>query len=157
MPDRIVRKPDLDVNRPVSAPKNIGRLLVDAARAFEVELNERLRQRGYADVRLSHSAVFGYIDRAGTRVVELADRAGMTKQSMGELVDDLVAKGYLERQPDPLDRRAKLIVLTSQGRRHIRAAQAEITAIEARYGAQLGRQRLESLRTALALLAGATR
>ena len=70
-------------------------------------------------VRTAHAAVFGNIDSEGTRLTTLADRAAMTAQAMGELVDDLVAKGYLTRVADPSDRRAKLITLTDRGQEGI--------------------------------------
>jgi len=62
----------------------------------------------------SHSAVFAQIRAAGSRLTELARGANMTPQAMGELVDELEELRYLERRPDPTDRRAKLIVLTSR-------------------------------------------
>lgn len=138
----------------VAAAPNVGRLLVRSARAFEAELNERLRRLGYADVRVAHSSVFGHIDVGGTRIIDLAERANMTKQSMAELVEDLIAKGYLERRPDPTDGRARLITLTARGRTHVRAAQREIELIEARYEAILGKQGLEGLREALSRIGG---
>ncbi len=59
-----------------------------------------------------HSAVFAQIDLTGSRLTQLAARANMTPQAMGELVDELEELGYVVRRPDPSDRRAKLIVLT---------------------------------------------
>jgi DNA-binding MarR family transcriptional regulator len=149
--------PDLSVNpggreAPPGA-ENIGRLLLRAVRAFEVDLTARLAARGYANIRLAHSAVFAHLDREGSRVVDLAERAGMTKQSMAELVDDLVAKGYLERRPDQSDRRAKLIVATTRGRRLLRDAIAEIGRMEAAYQGRLGNDEVDSLRSMLAELA----
>jgi len=64
----------------------------------------------------SHSAVFAQINPAGSRLSELARQANMSPQAMGELVDELESLGYLIRQPDPRDRRAKLIVLARKGK-----------------------------------------
>ena len=138
---------------PSAGADNTGRLLLGAARAFEINLTARLRALGYADVRLAHSAVFAHLDGDGTRVVDLAERAGMTKQSMTELVNDLVAKGYLERRPDLADRRAKLVVATAVGRQLLRDAVAEIRGIEATYRAQFGEAQVDALRVMLAALA----
>jgi DNA-binding MarR family transcriptional regulator len=55
----------------------------------------------------------------------------MTHQSMGELIDTLEQRGYVERQPDPADRRARLVCLTSKGRQMARIALHEIADIEA--------------------------
>jgi DNA-binding MarR family transcriptional regulator len=129
--------------------ENIGRLLLLAQRDFDAELNARLRERGYPDVRLAHSALFAHIDPEGTRSSELAERAGMTKQGMGQLVADLEKKGYVERVEDPADGRARLVRLTKNGRRHVRDA-GEITGeIEEAYALRLGNGRLETLRAIL--------
>jgi DNA-binding MarR family transcriptional regulator len=129
--------------------ENIGRLLLLAQRDFDAELNARLRERGYPDVRLAHSALFAHIDPEGTRSSELAERAGMTKQGMGQLVADLEKKGYVERVEDPADGRARLVRLTKNGRRHVRDA-GEITGeIEKAYALRLGNGRLETLRAIL--------
>jgi DNA-binding MarR family transcriptional regulator len=129
--------------------ENIGRLLLRVQRDFDAELNVRLRERGYQDVRLAHSALFAHIDPEGTRSSELAERAGMTKQGMGQLVADLEKKGYIERVEDPADGRAKLVRLTKKGRRHVRDAREIIREIETAYARGLGDERLETLRAIL--------
>jgi DNA-binding MarR family transcriptional regulator len=128
---------------------HLGRLLLRVQRAFDVELNLRLRERGYEDVRPAHSAVFAHIDLEGTRSSELARRAGMTKQSMGELIADLEEKGYVERLEDPVDRRARVVRLTREGRRHVRDALEVIDGIEEGYTRRLGAERVRALRAAL--------
>src|SRR5918994_776323 len=129
--------------------ENVGRLLLRAQRIFDSELNARLRERGYPDVRLAHSALFAHVDPEGTRSSELAERAGMTKQGMGQLVADLEKKGYVERVEDPADRRAKLVRLTKKGRHHVREAREIIGEIEETYARRLGEGRLETLRAIL--------
>ena len=104
-------------------------------------------------IRTAHSAVFVNIDRGGTRLTHLAERAQMTPQAMGELVDDLATRGYLERVPDPRDRRAKLIVLTDLGYDALQAAFDTIIGIEAELETLLGRQALLDLRDALRQIA----
>ena len=86
----------------------------------------------------SHSAVFAQIRAEGSRLTELARGANMTPQAMGELVDELETLGYVERRPDPTDRRAKLIVLTSRGHECIAAGIATIQGIEERIDQILG-------------------
>ena len=129
--------------------ENIGRLLLRAQRDFDTALNARLRERGYPDVRLAHSALFAHIDPEGTRSSELAERASMTKQGMGQLVGDLEKKGYIERVEDPADRRAKLVRLTKKGWQHVRDAREIIGEIEEAYARRLGDGRLETLRAIL--------
>lgn len=86
----------------------------------------------------SHSAVFAQISPDGSRLSALARGANMTPQAMGELVDELEELGYVERRPDPTDRRAKLITLTPRGHACIAAGIATIRGIEARIDQILG-------------------
>ena len=95
------------------------------------ELVERLHAAGYTDITAAHHPVFYNLDLLGTRLTDLAARAGMTHQAMGESVSSLVALGYLERVPDPVDRRARLVVLTPKGRKAVRRARAEVADIDA--------------------------
>lgn len=100
----------------------------------------------------SHSAVFAQIRPEGNRLTELARGANMTPQAMLELVDELGELGYLERQPDPTDRRAKLIVLTDRGRACVATGAATIQEIEERIQAILGARGHAELRRLLSRL-----
>ena len=100
-------------------------------------------------IRPAHAAVFTNIDTEGTRLTQLAARALMTPQAMAELVDDLTALGYVRREPDPTDRRAKLIVLTDLGVKAVQAAFDIITDLEAQLEAELGHRALVQLRNVL--------
>lgn len=96
--------------------------------------------------RPAHSAVMAHIDiEGGTRLTTIAARANITPQAVGELVDDLERLGYVVRQPDPDDRRAKRIVLTQRGEACVAAALSTIAALETELEELLGS-------TALALL-----
>src|SRR3954453_20449933 len=88
-------------------------LLEMAAEAMFAEFREDLIEAGYGDVRPTHGCVFRFVREDGMRLTELAQLADMTKQSIGEIVDDLAERGYVERFPDPDDKRAKLIRLTA--------------------------------------------
>ncbi len=108
-----------------------------AAHELTNALIARLAVAGFTDIRPAHARVFENIDPHGTRLSDLAERAQMTHQSMSELVDGLIAAGYLERQPDPADRRAKLICLTPLGRQLLRIAVREATELEIAWFGQL--------------------
>jgi DNA-binding MarR family transcriptional regulator len=99
-----------------------------------------------------HSAVFAQIDPGGSRLTELARRADITPQAMGELVDELEDLGYVTRQPDPTDRRAKLIVLTKRGRAAVEAGKETIVGLENRITEILGKQGHRTLRQLLSQL-----
>jgi DNA-binding MarR family transcriptional regulator len=133
--------------------RNLGDRLAAAGRAFNDRLIEGIQAAGYPDVRAAHSAVMPNLDPNGTRIVDLAARAGITKQSMGELVEDLVRRGYVEVHPDPADRRAKIVALTDKGRRQSRAALRIISRMERRYRERLGDDRFEGLLATLDELA----
>jgi DNA-binding MarR family transcriptional regulator len=92
--------------------------------------------------------VFAQIKVDGSRLTELARGANMTPQAMGELVDELEDLEYVERRPDPTDRRAKLIVLTPKGRACIAAGLATIEGIEERISqvlSQAGHRQLQEM------------
>jgi DNA-binding MarR family transcriptional regulator len=88
---------------------SVGQLLFKAARLFEDQALARLRATSGMPIRSAHTRLFPHIDLEGTRLTVLARRAGISKQAAGQLVDDLVAMGALERVPDPDDGRAKRI------------------------------------------------
>ena len=100
-------------------------------------------------IRPAHAAVFTNIDSEGTRLTQLAERALMTPQAMAELVDDLARLGYVTREPDPSDGRAKLIVLTDRGFDAVQDAFDTITSLEAQLEAELGHRALVQLRNVL--------
>ena len=112
-------------------------------------VSAELARTEFDDIRPAHTAVFQHIAAEGSRLTDLAERAQITKQSMGYLVDDLEERGYVERRPDPTDRRATLVSLTERGWGQIRAALAIIAALEAEWTRTLGKERMELLRELL--------
>lgn len=86
----------------------------------------------------------------GLRLSDLATRAGITAQSMGELVDELQAKGYLERRPDPDDGRAKRIYLTNRGWKNARVTNRMTADVETCLAEPLRQQQYQDLRRTLA-------
>ncbi|MEO8287606.1 MAG: MarR family transcriptional regulator [Chloroflexota bacterium] len=101
----------------VDSGNTLGTLLAMLQSAALEHLQRNLAAAGYADLRVAHMAVFRHIDaERGSRLSGLADSAGITKQSMGYLVDYLEEQGYIERLPDPTDGRSKLIRLTAKGK-----------------------------------------
>jgi DNA-binding MarR family transcriptional regulator len=123
--------------------------------AFFSEFRSELEQSEFGDIRPTHGCVFRHVQGDGLRLTDIAERAKLTKQSVGEIVDDLVARGYAQRIPDPEDRRAKLVCLTERGE----AAQAHgrrlFAKVEERWAERYGAERVAGLRELLEELAAA--
>jgi DNA-binding MarR family transcriptional regulator len=124
-------------------------LLDVAKQALLAEFERELSKSGYGDIRPTHGCVFRFVRDDGMRLTELAGNAGITKQSAGELVDDLVKLGYVERIPDPEDKRAKLICLTGKGEEAQSFGFNLFRELEERWAERYGLDRLEKLRDVL--------
>jgi DNA-binding MarR family transcriptional regulator len=130
-------------------PDNLGILLREPFRIASARLHERFAERGHPEVRAPHGNVLQFLDERGTRVSVLAERAQVTKQSMAELVAHLERHGYVERVPDPEDRRAKLVRATARGQEVYAIAREFVTEIEAEWTAKLGERKIATLRRLL--------
>jgi DNA-binding MarR family transcriptional regulator len=137
------RLPDTDARQ---RPENLAILLREPFVAMNEALIGRLAERGHAEVRYAHGNVFQFLDDAGTRVSVLAERARMTKQAMAQLVAHLEQHGYVERVPDPSDRRAKLVRTTARGRAVFGVVRDFVAEVDARLVARLGEAKVQQLR-----------
>jgi DNA-binding MarR family transcriptional regulator len=114
--------------------------IVDRAnRALQSDMVEHAHEQGFTGTRYSHNSVFGFLSNPdGERTVDLAQRAGITRQSMGEVVRDLVALGVVEMVPDPADGRAKLVRYTEAGLAQAWRGYEHIQDLERRFAEELG-------------------
>jgi DNA-binding MarR family transcriptional regulator len=118
------------------------------------QLTQRLRDKvyggmpskGFPDLRPAHSAVLRNLPPEGARIVDLADMAGVTKQSMAYLVSSLEAQRLVETGPDPNDGRARLVTLTFRGRLAVKALIALSREAERMLGEGMGEDGLRVLR-----------
>ena len=101
-------------------------LVHNADRAFQAHMVREAHARSRPDIKPAHNHLFGVLGDDGDRPAALAARAGITRQSMGEVIRDLVGLGILEMVPDPDDGRAKVVrytdegtALTNEGFRHL--------------------------------------
>lgn len=127
----------------------LGLLVSILHRAVEDAVDEALRDAGYGDVTRSQRVVFDTLDADGTRITAMAARARISVQAMGELVDVLQRRGYLQRQPDPADGRAKLVVLTQQGQQVTAAVTDGMIALDGSWQRVLGNWSAASFRRVL--------
>ncbi|GAA1857548.1 MarR family winged helix-turn-helix transcriptional regulator [Asanoa iriomotensis] len=128
---------------------DLGVLAVQLSARVQREIFARAAEQGFDDVRPRHGAVLAYLDEEGIRPGELARLAGRNKQTMGAIIDELERLGYVRREPDPADRRARLIVPTERGLRVMVASDQYVRDIEQSLSARLGADRYAEFRAAL--------
>jgi DNA-binding MarR family transcriptional regulator len=133
----------------VSEPLNVGVLLFLPYRAMETRVFEGLAAAGFDDFTPAQARVFQRIAPGGSRLTDLAVQAGITKQSVGFLVDQLESAGYVERVPDPEDGRARLVRIAERGARSVEASRGIVAQVEAEWTAHLGEERMAQLRAIL--------
>jgi len=130
---------------------HLGRRLSRALDRFDRRVLELMTHSPQAPLALSHLAARGQVGAAivqitrhlsleGLRLTELARRAGMTKQAMGGLVDECEAWGLVQRQADPRDHRAKIIVFTPTGLDWLQAFRQAVQWAEAEFRDDVGDQ-----------------
>ena len=88
---------------------SLGQVLMKTARLINEQAMARVRERTAQNMRVAHTTLFPHIDLDGTRLTEIAQRMGLSKQAVGQLVTELESMEVLERVPDPTDGRAKLV------------------------------------------------
>jgi DNA-binding MarR family transcriptional regulator len=132
-----------------NAQRMLGAMLRIPFQAIVARIDEGLRVREFTDLRPAHFAIFQHIRPEGSRITELAEQAQITKQSMGSLVDHMMACGYVERLPDPNDGRAKIVRLTDRGWNLDNAAREILSQIEQEWAEQLGDERMTQMKQTL--------
>ena len=123
----------------------LGVLLRQPLQALAAEVNQLMVADGFADLRPAHSAVFMGVGSEGVRISELAERAGMTKQSMGALVGYLEQRGYVSVTPDPRDGRAKIVRRTKKGMDSQGPARRNVARVQDRWSRLLSAGEMEEL------------
>jgi DNA-binding MarR family transcriptional regulator len=124
-----------------------------ARRLDEIAVAEVRVRHGLPGLRRAHTALLPHIDLDGTRPTEIAKRVGVSKQAVGELLDEMVAMGMVERVRDPSDGRAVLVRFVG-GVEGLLAGIAVLRELEADLAAQVGPARLAALHDALAAISG---
>jgi DNA-binding MarR family transcriptional regulator len=112
-----------------------------------------LAARGFLDIRPVHGFAFAVLSGTESTTTELATELGVTKQAAGQLVDHLVARGYLIRRPDPRDGRAQLLVMTARGRACTAAAEQAAAEVMSGWRARLSPDVYGAFSSAVATIA----
>jgi DNA-binding MarR family transcriptional regulator len=136
--------------------EHLGWLLGRADLLFAEGVTRAMHARGFAGIRLVHIALIRNVDENGTRISDIAKRAGMTKQATGQLVAEFVELGYIKLVPDPDDGRAKIARYTAKGKRLLVAIVASIEETETDVATAIGTTQLEALKQILAKLLSAS-
>lgn len=105
------------------------------------------------DLRQSHFRVMSAVPERGVSITELGDRVGMTKQGCGQFVNHLVGTGHLSTEPDPSDRRVRLVRRTPLGQQMLDAVRERNLRIEHVWAEQVGQERYRVFRGVLEELA----
>ncbi len=128
---------------------HLGRLLGHAMRRFDARVLHLMANNvevplalsnlaARAQVSAAHIHITRHLSLQGSRLIELAASAGMTKQAMGDLVTQCEAWGLVQRTPDPQDARARRIVFTSTGLAWLRAFEQAVAQAEAEFKQEVG-------------------
>ncbi|KYF74082.1 MarR family transcriptional regulator [Sorangium cellulosum] len=133
---------------------SLGQLLLRSARLLDERAAARVA-RGVSQVRRAHTALMPYIDLEGTRLTDLAERARVTKQAVGQLVEELEAMGVVERTPDPDDGRAKRVRFTPYGIKALLHGLGVLQELEEELTRSLGQKQMASLKKGLTALLAA--
>jgi DNA-binding MarR family transcriptional regulator len=117
---------------------------------------ERVIAAGYPDVTRAQFSLLRFPGVEGMRPSEAAELAGLSKQSINDLLGELEGAGYLRREPHPTDGRGRIIRLTAEGERLQHTAHEISRELEADWGAQIGDKRVAALKRTLEdMIAGA--
>ena len=133
-----------------SAPEMlIGALLRVPAQAIHRRIINELNAAGFDDLRVPHMAVLQFPGPDGVRPGTLAERAGMSKQAMNQLLRSLEALGYIARSDAPDEGRARIVHLTKRGRAAYSRIYVILRDIEHEWSAELGTERFAELKELL--------
>ena len=124
---------------------DLGVLLGLAYMSFVDDLNAKLKKSGFRDLGRWYGYVFRALDAEPLTSSALGRRLGMTHQGAMKIVDEMEARGYVERTEDAADGRLKRLRLAPRGRKALRAARA----FHEKFEAGLGRARAKKLRAIL--------
>jgi DNA-binding MarR family transcriptional regulator len=124
----------------------IGLLLRLLYQQYAQDIEAALSEAGFGDLRPAHANVFPFVPPAGISVSDLAQLARVRKQTMAQAVDQLEHLGYVERRPNPDDRRSRLVFLTPRGESVKPVTHATAAGVEKRWADLTSATDLEALR-----------
>jgi DNA-binding MarR family transcriptional regulator len=127
----------------------IGLLLRLLYQHYSEDIHAAHRDAGFGDIRAAHANVFPFVPPEGISVSELAALARVRKQTMAQAVTELEDMGYVERRPNPRDRRSRLVFLTERGESVKPLTHATAARVEEHWAQLTSPEELEALRASL--------
>ena len=127
----------------------LGLLLRLVYQHYAQDIEAALREAGFDDIRPAAANVFPFVPPDGITISGLAELAGVRKQTMAQAVDQLERTGYVERRPNPNDRRSRLVFLTRRGKSVPPVTHAAAKRVEQRWAELTSPEDVEALRAAL--------
>jgi DNA-binding MarR family transcriptional regulator len=127
----------------------IGALLRAPAQAIHRRIIQELNAAGFDELRLSHIAVFQFPGPDGVRPLALAERAGVSKQAMNQLLRSLESLGYIARSDAPNQGRTRIVRFTRRGHSAYSKIYDILRDIESEWAAELGPKRFTELKKLL--------
>ncbi|WP_328997174.1 MarR family winged helix-turn-helix transcriptional regulator [Kribbella sp. NBC_00709] len=127
-------------------------LVERANRALQTDMVRRAQADGHTEVKMAHNSVFGTLHAEGARAADMAVRAGITRQSMGEVIRDMVGLDLLEMRSDPGDGRAKVVTYSEHGLAVASDGFRYLGQLERRFAEEFGEHEYEVVRDVLARL-----
>ena len=127
----------------------IGALLRVPAQAIQRRIIKELNASGFEELRLAHMAVLQFPGPDGVRPGVLADRAGMSKQAINQLLRSLQSLGYIQRSDDPSEGRGRIIRFTKRGHAAYAKVYDILLDVEREWSNELGRKRFAQLKELL--------
>jgi DNA-binding MarR family transcriptional regulator len=127
----------------------LGLLLRLVYQHYAQDIEAALREAGFDDIRPAAANVFPFVPPDGITISGLAELAGVRKQTMAQAVDQLERTGYVERRPNPRDRRSRLVFLTRRGASVTPVTHATAARVEERWAELTSPEELEALRASL--------
>jgi len=131
------------------APPAIGGLLRLAWQTHRDRIYERITAAGFPNVTRAQFELIRWPGIDGLRPGEVAQLAGLSKQTVNDLLGELERNGYINRHSQPGDRRARVVRLTARGKELHRTAHETSRALEATWAASIGAKRFAALRSTL--------
>ena len=132
-------------------PRNllIGAMLRVPAQAIHLRIIDELNKAGFDDLSLPHIAVLQYPGPDGVRPGRLAERAGMSKQAMNQLLRSLENLGYLVRRDESAGSRARVVRFTKRGHAVFNLILSILREVENEWAAELGAREFAHLKKLL--------